>query len=427
MWMMSSRRLFLTAALTCFAACNNAPPQDPPSPSSGPVAVTPAATAPAADQGVAKAEAELARTEAELAAAKAELELARVKAELEATREELARAPTAEPRPATAAVPEAPPSAAAPAPEPVVPAPPAPAEPATPPPAPAATEELDERVEGNLDEDPEAMDDGRVWEVFRTYLDVDDPYLNMRAGTSPSTELLGQLPDGTPVQYLADKEEFRQVEVLEGPYAGKVGYVHRCCVKPQGSKDLYFARLAEIDHFNGHGVRLKSARGVVRQDRANFHMIGGPDIDDGHDLTFHDRKAREWMEATLKQSRMDKVTERTILEGTPLVQVTVWPATVDVEVLHDEMWRRDKKVDLWRQGFRTCLSNLNGQGGSLEWGWRSCGGMKGDRPRDRKRSSSQLSTCRKFFKACPAAKNDCQRALRLCLSDGYFDPWSTGY
>jgi hypothetical protein len=421
MWMMSYSRLFIAGTIICIAACNNAPPQEPAAQSGGQVALAPAATTPAASQGIANAEAELARTEAELATARAELELAKVKAELESTRDKLAKDPTVPPAPESAAAPGAPEPAAAPtptaAPEPIAPVPS----------APAIAEALDESVEGNLDEDPEALDDEQVWEVFRTYLDVDDPYLNMRAGTSPSTELLGQLPDGTPVEYLGDKEEFRQVEVLEGPYAGKVGYVHRCCVKPQGSKDLYFARLAEIDHFNGHGVRLKSARGVVRQDRANFHMIGGPDIDDGHDLTFHDRKAREWMEATLKHSRMDKVTEKTILEGTPLVQVTVWPATVDVEVLHDEMWRRDKKVDLWRQDFRACLSKLNGQGSSLEWGWRSCGGMKEDRPRDRKRRSSQLSTCRKFFKACPAARNDCQRALRLCLSDGYFDPWSTGY
>ncbi len=387
------------------------------------------AVAPVAEEkpSAVNAQGELARTQAELARAQAELELAKVKAELQATNEKLAAAQEA---PSAAEPGKVSPIPEPPAPEPVVPIPPVPAsEVARAPESPPA---VDEEDEGISPEEEAAMEEGGYdeenrWEVFRTYLDVDDPFLNMRAGTSPSTELLGQLPDGTAVEYLGDDEEFRHVEVLEGPYAGKVGYVHRCCVKPVGSRDLYFARLSEIDHFNGHGVRLASARGVVRQERANFHMIGGPDIDDGHDLTFHDGKARGWLEDVLDKQRMGDGVRKAIMNGTPLVQVTIWPDSADVQILRDEMWRRDKKLDGWRLRFRSCLSELKRRGGNWEAGWRACGGMKDSRPRDRKRDRSDQTTCRKLYKVCPAAKNDCQRALGLCLSDGYFDPWFTGY
>lgn len=389
---------------------------------------SPAAT-PASDEkpSPVSAQDELARTQAELAKAQAELELAKVKAELQATNEKLAAAQETPPDPTepTGVSPTPEPPAA----KPVAPEPPPPAlAVASAPEAPVAEDE----GEGISPEEEAAMEDGGYdeetrWEVFRTYLDVDDPFLNMRAGTSPSTELLGQLPDGTSLEYLGDEEEFRHVEVLEGPYAGKIGYVHRCCVKPVGSKDLYFARLSEIDHFNGHGVRLASARGVVRQDRANFHMIGGPDIDDGHDLTFHNGKARGWLEDVLDEQRMADGIRKAIMKGTPLVQVTIWPDFADVQILRDEMWRRDKKLDGWRLRFRSCLSELRQRGSNWESGWRACGGMKDSRPRDRKRDRSDKTTCRKLYKACPAARNDCQRALGICLSDGYFDPWFTGY
>ncbi len=63
--------------------------------------------------------------------------------------------------------------------------------------------------------------------VFNTSSDPKEPWLNMRRGPSSRTIVLGQLPDGTPLKFLAaSRGRWVKVEVLSGDAAGKIGFVN---------------------------------------------------------------------------------------------------------------------------------------------------------------------------------------------------------
>ena len=97
----------------------------------------------------------------------------------------------------------------------------------------------------------------------------------------------------------------------------------------------YVARLSDADHYNSQGVRLRRMIDILRQDRANYHRLGIGDQEDDNDPWFADFRARKQM------SRMRIVPigigyrslRRTILFGTPLVEVTPRGDTLMVRLL----------------------------------------------------------------------------------------------
>jgi len=91
----------------------------------------------------------------------------------------------------------------------------------------------------------------------------------------------------------------------------------------------YQARIAEGDHYNSKGVRLSGAASILRTDRANFHRFGKPNPEDESDPIFADKKERAWLE----EQKVPKEVANEIVNGTPLIRVTVWSDRLDVEII----------------------------------------------------------------------------------------------
>src|SRR2546430_17195594 len=63
--------------------------------------------------------------------------------------------------------------------------------------------------------------------------------------------------------------------------------------KAQQQVESYVAFLSEADHFNSSGDRLRTAAGIIRQDRANFHRFGRRDQADENDSFFPMRQTEK--------------------------------------------------------------------------------------------------------------------------------------
>lgn len=100
------------------------------------------------------------------------------------------------------------------------------------------------------------------------------------------------------------------------------------CVTCAGAADTivetYSARLSVQDHFSSSGVRLTTAAAIIRQDRANFHKFSRGDAEDEGDAYFADARNRETLEKMLERGRSTRAVINAIVNGTPLVVVTVW-------------------------------------------------------------------------------------------------------
>ena len=90
--------------------------------------------------------------------------------------------------------------------------------------------------------------------------------------------------------------------------------------------ESYTARLSSQDHFSSAGARLTSAAAVIRQDRANFHKFGRQDPEDEGDQYFAAARNREVLEAMLERGSSTRGALNSIVNGTPLVQVSVFRA-----------------------------------------------------------------------------------------------------
>ena len=88
--------------------------------------------------------------------------------------------------------------------------------------------------------------------------------------------------------------------------------------------DRYVARISWRDHYNSRGVKLGTARDILRQDRANYYRYGG-DLGDRPDRTFPTSAAR----ARISSMRLIPVgtswknMRKRILNDTPLLEVRV--------------------------------------------------------------------------------------------------------
>lgn len=72
-----------------------------------------------------------------------------------------------------------------------------------------------------------APHDRATHEVTGTSQDVEAPWLALRAGRSPSTDLLAKMPDGTRVTVLRQGRRWWKVRIVEGEHAGRAGWANR--------------------------------------------------------------------------------------------------------------------------------------------------------------------------------------------------------
>jgi hypothetical protein len=103
--------------------------------------------------------------------------------------------------------------------------------------------------------------------------------------------------------------------------------------------ETYRARLSARDHFNTNGERLTSPAEIIRQDRANVHRFGIVDREDESDHFFASARNREILEKLLEGGHTSAAAYQAIVNGTPLVVVTVMSGNrgdyVTVSIIHD--------------------------------------------------------------------------------------------
>jgi hypothetical protein len=94
--------------------------------------------------------------------------------------------------------------------------------------------------------------------------------------------------------------------------------------KAQQPVESYVAFLSEADHFNSSGERLRTAAGIIRQDRANFHRFGRRDQADENDSFFSDAANREALEQMLEHGHASPGVISRIVNGTALIRVDIF-------------------------------------------------------------------------------------------------------
>jgi hypothetical protein len=108
-------------------------------------------------------------------------------------------------------------------------------------------------------------------------------------------------------------------------------------------KETYVARLSYQDHFNSRGMRLETAAGIIRQDRANFHRFHRRDREDAWDRFFSSKHNRATMERFLEWGYISPSAWRSIVYGNPLIRVEIYSSGnrdyVKVYVIDGEILR----------------------------------------------------------------------------------------
>lgn len=108
------------------------------------------------------------------------------------------------------------------------------------------------------------------------------------------------------------------------------------CLAQEKPIAVYKTRLGEQDHFNSKGKELKSAAGIIRQDRANYHRFQKRDPQDEYDPVFSDKDNRAQMEDMLGgEDGIPPKIRNNILHGTPLIEVTVYKNRLYLELLDE--------------------------------------------------------------------------------------------
>lgn len=96
----------------------------------------------------------------------------------------------------------------------------------------------------------------------------------------------------------------------------------------QAADVSYSATLSEGDHYNSAGDRLTSVSQVLRQDRANYHDIGGDAGDSGDQGAFGSKGKRALFDRA--RIKLEGVSASEIINGTPEVSVRVEGNTIVV-------------------------------------------------------------------------------------------------
>ena len=95
----------------------------------------------------------------------------------------------------------------------------------------------------------------------------------------------------------------------------------------------YVARISWKDHEASDGYKLDTAAQVVRQDRANVHLHIHTDEEDDIDPWFKTKAKRARFEQMLnKPGAIGGSTRKAILNGEPLIEVTVYRNSVKVQL-----------------------------------------------------------------------------------------------
>lgn len=96
----------------------------------------------------------------------------------------------------------------------------------------------------------------------------------------------------------------------------------------------YLARISDADKQASDGYALESAAQIVRQDRANWHKYGSNDDEDQSDGWLDSADSRVRFERMLKApGAMDSSTRSAIVNGYPLIQVSIYTNSVYVELM----------------------------------------------------------------------------------------------
>jgi len=103
-------------------------------------------------------------------------------------------------------------------------------------------------------------------------------------------------------------------------------------VRAEPPLETYVARLSEQDHFNSNGERLRTAAGIIRQDRANYYEFGKRDPEDTPDAFFASKANRARLEQMLLHGTISAATNNEIVNHTPLIVVKVYEDFIDVDV-----------------------------------------------------------------------------------------------
>ena len=101
----------------------------------------------------------------------------------------------------------------------------------------------------------------------------------------------------------------------------------------------YSARLSRKDHSASDGYKLESPAAVIRQDRANYHKFNKRDAEDDTDDYFDSAEHREGLERALERGHTTRAAYQSIMNGTPLIAVTVYRSKggiyVDVKIVEE--------------------------------------------------------------------------------------------
>ena len=96
----------------------------------------------------------------------------------------------------------------------------------------------------------------------------------------------------------------------------------------------YLARISDADKQANDGYALDTAAQIVRQDRANWHKYGSNDDEDQSDAWLESADARARFERQLNApGAMDRATRNAIVNGYPLIQVSIYRNSVYVELM----------------------------------------------------------------------------------------------
>ncbi|MBW2276061.1 MAG: hypothetical protein JRF63_01135, partial [Deltaproteobacteria bacterium] len=99
-------------------------------------------------------------------------------------------------------------------------------------------------------------------------------------------------------------------------------------------KARYRARLSDHDHYSTDGSKLRAAALVIRQDRYNYHAAGRRDAEDEDDPVLGGKTKRAKLQGWLKGHIPPDVEQR-IMNGTPLVEVSIFKGRAEVRIIED--------------------------------------------------------------------------------------------
>ena len=210
-----------------------------------------------------------------------------------------------------------------------------------------------------------------AWVVFGVTRQDKTPWLTLYAKRRDDSDIVAKLSQGTRVRLIETRDTWRRVSVTDGEHLNASGWVDVCCLRPRAASDLYRARLGPEDHTNSKGIPINHARGILRQDRANYHKLTIRDDDDQHDDTFGDAEARAWL-SEVAQTSLDKSTADLIRGHEPLIEVIVYEDRIALTVVDKgppHQVSREGAVALCQAQHCACLK---GRGDCRDEGYSRC-------------------------------------------------------